>query len=213
MSRSGDVSGSDPWGFPVGGLRAAPDRNLPIGNCAGTAHSDPTFVLSSMLRLIVADDSKEDLVLIDRILQKCKLLNQVSLACGAAECIQELKRLHEQDDGGPQPSLVFLDLIMAGQSGLDVLRYLQNIDYRRNCLVVMLSGLRDVKAINEGYQLGAKTFLLKPLTARDVVELVNSLPEITIEETGAGYLLHWKQRLTHDSELLSKGTRIRTHEA
>lgn len=161
-----------------------------------------------MLRLIIADDSKEDLVLINRILQQCKLLNPVSLVSGAAECVEELKRLDTVAEG--EPSLVLLDLIMPQESGLDVLRYLQNSDYRKHCLVVMLSGLRDVKAINEGYQLGAKTFLLKPLTARDVLELVNSLPEISVEETSEGYVLHWKDRLTDDSELRWRTTRIRS---
>nr|WP_281721466.1 response regulator [Nitrosomonas nitrosa] len=161
-----------------------------------------------MLKLIIADDTKEDLVLTNRILQQCKLLNPVSLVSSAAECVEELKRLQTVAEG--EPSLVLLDLIMPQESGLHVLRYLQNTDYQKHCLVVMLSRLRDVKAINEGYQLGAKTFLLRPLTARDVVELVNSLAEISIEETPDGYTLHWKERLTQDSDLRQRTTRIRS---
>lgn len=166
------------------------DRNFPTGGrSAGYRNLLGEILLNSMLKLIIADDTKEDLVLTNRILQQCKLLNPVSLVSSAAECVEELK---------PQ------------ESGLHVLRYLQNSDYQKHCLVVMLSGLRDVKAINEGYQLGAKTFLLKPFTARDVVELVNSLAEISIEETPDGYILHWKERLTQDSDLRRRTTRIRS---
>lgn len=162
-----------------------------------------------MLRIIVADDTKEDLVLVNRILQQAKLLNPIVLVSGAAECVEELETMW-RGPGPIEPSLVLLDLIMPQQSGLDVLCYLQNSEYRNDCLVVMLSGLRDVKTIHEGYQLGAKTFLLKPLTVMDVVELVNSLPEIGIEEKDAGYVLHWKNRLPPDSELSKITTRIRT---
>lgn len=156
---------------------------------------------------MVADDTKEDLVLVNRILQQSKLLNPVVLVSSAAECIDALKK-RQHGPGEAEPSLVFLDLIMPGESGLDVLRYLQQSEYRSSCLVVMLSALQDVKAIHEGYQLGAKTFLLKPLKVMDVVELVNSLSEIGIEGTDEGYLLHWKERLTPDSEPRRMTTRI-----
>jgi CheY-like chemotaxis protein len=162
----------------------------------------------SMVKIIVADDTKEDLVLIHRILQQVKLLNPVLLVNGAAECVEKLKTM-QRGRGPAEPSLMLIDLIMPQESGLDVLRYLQNSDYR-DCVVVMLSGLRDVKAIHEGYQLGAKTFLLKPLTVMDVVELVNSLPEISIEERDAGYVLHWRERMTPDSDLRRTTTRIKT---
>ena len=165
-----------------------------------------------MLRIIVVDDTKEDLLLIQRILQQCKLLNPVSLVTGAAKCIEELERM-QQGPAPAEPSLVLLDLVMPHETGLNVLRYLEKAENHRQCLVVMLSGLRDVKVIHEGYQLGAKTFLLKPLTPMDVVELVNSLSEISVEETNEGYTLHWKERLTHDSELRRMATRIKTFAA
>ena len=186
------------------------DRNfLTSGRSAGYRKVLGEILLNSMLKVIIADDTKEDLVLTNRILQQCKLLNPVSLVSSAAECVEELKRLQTVAEG-ESSSLVLLDLIMPQESGLHVLRYLQNSDYQKHCLVVMLSGLCDVKAINEGYQLGAKTFLLKPLTARDMVELVNSLAEISIEETPEGYVLHWKERLTADSDLRRRTTRIRS---
>jgi CheY-like chemotaxis protein len=162
-----------------------------------------------MVKIIVADDTQEDLVLIHRILQQAKLLNPVVLVNGAAECIEKLKMM-QHGPAAAEPSIVLLDLIMPQESGLDVLRYLQKSEYRIDCLVVMLSGLRDVKAIHEGYQLGAKTFLLKPLTVMDVVELVNSLPEIGVEERDAGYVLHLRERLTPDSDLRRTTTRIKT---
>src|SRR5206468_5695728 len=113
-----------------------------------------------------------------------------------------------------QSALVLLDMIMPPETGLDVLRYVKTTEACKDCLIVMVSGLTDVKAINEGYQLGAKTFLLKPLTARDMVELINSLAEqISVEQTEEGYLLHWKDRIPHSSDLRTRATRITTFAA
>ena len=158
------------------------------------------------MRIIVADDSQEDLLLVNRLLKQCKLQNPVSLVSDSIHCIEELKKSAVEG----VESLLFLDLIMPPATGLDVLKYLQTTDYRKDCLVVMLSGLRDVKSINTGYQLGAKTFLLKPISTLDVVQLVNSLQEVAIEEREDGYLLHWRERLGAESEWVRKTGRIQT---
>src|ERR1041385_4597193 len=129
------------------------------------------FVLR-MLRIIVVDDRKEDLLLAHRVLSQCKVLNQVTLFNGGDECVAHIREIQEVGPcERPEPSLIFLDMMMTQSTGLDVLRFLQSSPYSKHCAVVMMSGLRDIKAVNEGYQLGAKTFVLKPLSTRDVLEV------------------------------------------
>lgn len=168
-----------------------------------------------MLRVIIVDDSEEDLLLCDRLLRQCKLLNPFSLFQSGRHCIEHIERL--QLGGAPQPpepAIIFLDLVMGQTSGLDFLRYLQAQPYAKHSVVVMLSGLKDIKAINEGYQLGAKTFLLKPITRGDIVQLINNLTDkVTIEALETGYLLHWKERVTPDTSLFHKHPRLMSHSA
>ena len=150
------------------------------------------------MRIVIVDDTTEDLLLARRILLQAKVLNDI-LVCGSGQgCIQHIEKvLRDSQEDKPEPCLMFLDLIMTPVSGLDVLRFLQNSRYRKYCAVVMISGLHDIKAIHEGYLIGAKTFLLKPLGVRDLIEVLNSLQSsISIERTGGGYLLHWKEGIT-----------------
>jgi CheY-like chemotaxis protein len=146
-----------------------------------------------MLRVIVVDDAKEDSLLTERLLQQCKILNPISLFSTGDSFLEHLEAIQPLGpDGKPENSLVLLDLVMAPTSGLEVLRFIQNSRHASNSVVVMVSGLTDVKAINEGYQLGAKTFLLKPLTAQDIVQVLNSLSkQILIGEAENGYMLYW----------------------
>lgn len=168
-------------------------------------YKDMSFCLmpDTRLRIIIVDDAKDDLILVQRLLLQCKILNQISLFSSGKECVDYVKSSCK--DGVvsmPEPSIIFLDLVMAQTSGLEVLRFLQTSDYARKCIVVMLSGLKDIKAINTGYQLGARTFLLKPITQDDIVHLVSMLSsQVRIEESeGGGYMLYWNERIVHNSD-------------
>jgi YesN/AraC family two-component response regulator len=90
--------------------------------------------------------------------------------------------------------LLFLDMRMAPIDGLEVLRTLREENLARDSSIVMLSGLTDFKFVNEGYQLGARTFLVKPLQAEDVLDLLSfSLePKVQIENRSEGHYIHWK---------------------
>ena len=134
------------------------------------------------------DDSKADAGLAEHILRQCKILNPVSFFGSGKALIKQIDAMSERSlNGELEPSLIFLDLTMPEMTGLDVLTSLGSHPYAKHCISIMLSGLKDIKAINKGYQLGAKTFLLKPLTKCDIVELLNSLNDhITIEDLPAG---------------------------
>ena len=161
-----------------------------------------------MLRLLIVDDSREDLILSQHVLAQCKLLNPISLFSKADEFISHIEAAQQVGPcERPEPALIFLDLIMAPTTGLDVLRRLQESLYARHCAVVMMSGLKDINLLREGYQLGAKTFLLKPMTARDVLEVLNGLSDrISIEDAGTGYRLEWKGHVRNAEERLQRAS-------
>lgn len=166
-------------------------------------------VPKSAVRIFVVDDAKDELLLIQRILEHCKILNEILLFNSTIKCIAQIEALQAEHPHAPDPSLIFVDLVMPGGGGAKLLEYLQHSTYRTRCVPIMLSGLKDVKSINQGYQLGARTFLLKPLTFRDVVELVNSLGDrITIETTADGYVLHWTEVLRANGTDLGKTSRV-----
>jgi response regulator of citrate/malate metabolism len=142
-----------------------------------------------MIDILIVDDARQDALLIERVLRvDCKIQNPITICSGGSDAMTLCKEIHQAGNH----SLVLLDLIMAPLSGLDFLRFWRDSSCSKNSTVIMLSGLKDIKAINEGYQLGARTFILKPVTKSDVVQVLNSLnTRLTIEQDEKGYSLHW----------------------
>jgi DNA-binding response OmpR family regulator len=59
------------------------------------------------------------------------------------------------------PDLIFLDLLLPGMSGFDVLAALKKNDKTKNIPVIVLSNLGEREDIKKGLDLGATSFLIK----------------------------------------------------
>jgi YesN/AraC family two-component response regulator len=82
---------------------------------------------------------------------------------------------------------------MKPEDGISVLRRVQQDKLTQGSVFVMLSGLTDVKLLHEGYQLGAHTFMVKPLKVQDVMELLSTLKQtIAVIPEENGHRLAWQ---------------------
>jgi DNA-binding response OmpR family regulator len=128
-------------------------------------------------------------MLTSRVIQQCKIVNSIIILTSGEECIKYLKAEGEHQRR-TLPCLMFLDLVMTPTGGIDVLRWLcKESDFGKHSLVVMLSGLGDLKLVQKGYQLGATTFLVKPLKIDDVLQMSESMRGLAVERVATGYLL------------------------
>jgi len=143
-----------------------------------------------MLELMIVDDVHEDLAFLERILRQCKILNPIHRFSAGSETLGFFR-----DQKPDARCLVFLDLIMSPVSGISVLKTLKAEGIGQNSVFIMLSGITDIKAVNEGYKLGAHTFLIKPIKPEDIMDLISSLRNrISVQETPEGYLLQFAGR-------------------
>jgi CheY-like chemotaxis protein len=162
-----------------------------------------------MLDVVIVDDAKEDALLAQRVLlNECKIRNPILICTNGKDAIGLCEEFHRSG----RPALFLVDLIMSPVSGLEVLRFWGASPYRKSSVVVMVSGLNDLKAINEGYQLGARTFILKPVTREDMVTVMNSLgDQIVIHQEPEGYTLHWASSAAEgDADKMRRGPRVIT---
>lgn len=116
-----------------------------------------------MIRAIIIDDEPlaiESLVLI--LKKRCKDDVQVIATSNSAKLGKSL--IEEQ-----KPDLVFLDVEMPGMSGIDLLRSFANPAFR----VVFVTAF-DAYAV-EAFRLSALDYLLKPIEADDIVNVVLKL--------------------------------------
>jgi CheY-like chemotaxis protein len=81
----------------------------------------------------------------------------------------------------PIPSIVLLDLKMAGVSGLDVLRWIKEQPHLACLIVIVLTSSNSETDIHEAYKLGARSYLIKPLSIDERLEVVNAIKAYWLE--------------------------------
>ena len=143
------------------------------------------------IEIVIVDDATEDLRLAERAFLQSSIQNTIHLFKDSEGCMEFLR---SRKTGFPVPRyLLVIDIVMAPTNGIELLRRIQTDELAPGSLSVMLSGVSDLKQVREAYQLGAKTFLIKPLKPRDIIELIRSLePIVTLREVPGGYSAHWR---------------------
>jgi CheY-like chemotaxis protein len=141
-----------------------------------------------MVPILIVDDAREDLVFAQRVLSANKILNPIHLVSSGKACLDYFGG----KTGGiiPQlPCILFLDMVMKPLNGIEVLRRLKNLPAAKGSILIMLSGLTDIKKIAEGYRQGASTFLIKPLVAGELLQMLKSVNGLVINKVPGGTIL------------------------
>jgi CheY-like chemotaxis protein len=71
----------------------------------------------------------------------------------------------------PLPSLILLDLKMPGTDGFDVLRWIRQNPDLKALRVIVLTSSSAMRDVNEAYESGANSFLVKPMDFENFVEI------------------------------------------
>jgi CheY-like chemotaxis protein len=163
-----------------------------------------------MTPILIVDDSREDIALVTRVLWQCRIRNSVVPIVSGQECIAYFERADARAKGS-LPCLVLLDLTMTPKSGIDVLRYLttSSVAAWSDSVFVMLSGVSDYSIVREGYQLGATTFLTKPLECDELMAMLKSVRRLALQPHTDGFevviVLQTKDHTLRSANLVQGG--------
>lgn len=111
--------------------------------------------------MLVAEDDEDARLIFVRLFEKIGLTNPVLLAADGEEAIELLAGAGQ--NGVPAPVLALLDLRMPKASGLEVLEHIRSVPALAELAVVMLTGSPDMSDIKRCYDLGAASYLVKPV--------------------------------------------------
>ncbi|HXE58499.1 MAG TPA: response regulator [Gemmatimonadales bacterium] len=128
--------------------------------------------------ILVVEDDADDFELLDRAFRKVELAEAVVRARDGEEAIQVLSEAVAPRPGErapPLPALLLLDVKLPCRSGLEVLRWIRGEAGLRRLPVVMLSGSREPGDIATAYELGANSYLVKPVGLGPLVDLVRAI--------------------------------------
>lgn len=105
----------------------------------------------------------EDDVLLGEIIAK-KLSGSDTILLHAVDSIEAFKILEEE-----KPDIIFLDILLPGMSGYEILEKLKADDKTKDIPVIILSNFGQKSEVDKGMQLGAEKFLIKATITLDEV--------------------------------------------
>ena len=146
------------------------------------------------------DDSQTDLLLAERILRNCKILNPVLTFQRGESLLQYFAGEFDP------PALALIDMVMRPMNGNHVLRAMRERGLTDSIPFVMVSGLADFRTLQEGYQNGARTFIIKPLKQDDILQVLSSVKGLEIHQVEDGYIIARNLRVADKNILRFGGT-------
>lgn len=127
--------------------------------------------------ILVVEDDQNDVLLIQRAFTKARILNPLRVVSNGDEAIAYLSGDSQFGNRQtyPIPVLVLLDLKLPRRSGLEVLLWIRHQPGLKRLPVVVLTSSRESSDINRAYDLGANSYLVKPVGFDSLLDLVKSL--------------------------------------
>lgn len=127
--------------------------------------------------ILLVEDNPDDEALTLRALRKNNILNQVVVARDGVEALDYLfgTGAHAGRDTANQPQVILLDLKLPKLDGLEVLKRIRADIRTRLQPVVILTTSNEDRDIVGSYELGANSFIRKPVDFEQFMEAVRQL--------------------------------------
>lgn len=127
--------------------------------------------------ILLVEDNPDDEVLTLHALKMNGIGNAVVVARDGAEALDYLfaRGEHAGRDVNETPAVILLDLNMPKVGGLEVLRQLRADPRTRRTPVVILTTSREEQDLVNSYELGANSYVRKPVDFEQFTDAVRSL--------------------------------------
>lgn len=129
--------------------------------------------------ILVADDREEDIIILQKAFKEGDIHNSLFTVRNGDEAINYLSGIGRFSDRThyPLPVLLLLDLKMPGTDGFEVLRWIRTRPELVGMRVVVLTSSENMRDVTTAYQLGATSFLVKPLDFADTIAMAKTMTQ------------------------------------
>lgn len=127
--------------------------------------------------ILLVEDNPDDEALTLRALKKNNIMNKVVVARDGVEALDYLfgTGVHAGRDTGILPQIVLLDLKLPRIDGLEVLKRIRADERTRLQPVVILTTSNEDRDVISSYELGANSYIRKPVDFEQFMEAVRHL--------------------------------------
>jgi CheY-like chemotaxis protein len=126
--------------------------------------------------ILLVEDNEDDIFLMKRALKNARIINPLVTVEDGQQAVEYLSGAGRfaNRERYPFPAIVFLDLKLPLKNGLDVLAWIREQPDLGNLVVIVLTSSNEPSDLKKAYALGANSYLVKPPTADQLLELAKA---------------------------------------
>lgn len=133
--------------------------------------------------LLIVEDSPEDYEIAFRSFRESGLANPIDRCEDGDEAMDYLySKLENKDYSQAElPGLILLDLNLPGTDGREVLQKIKRDDRLKKIPVIVLTTSKDERDIEKCYEIGANSYIQKPVGLEGFIEAMKRLKDYWFE--------------------------------
>ena len=127
--------------------------------------------------ILLVEDDENDVMLLQRAFRRAAIINPLQVVRHGDDAVAYLEGTGEFADRQlhPLPVLMLLDLKLPRRTGLEVLQWVKERAGVRKIPIIVLTSSKNDDDVNRAYELGANSYVVKPVSFETLLELVKSL--------------------------------------
>jgi CheY-like chemotaxis protein len=135
------------------------------------------------ITILMADDDADDRLMTQEAFAESRLANDLRFVEDGEELMDYLRRRGKYSDPAlsPRPGLILLDLNMPRKDGREALEEIKADPDLRRIRIVILTTSKAEEDVYRSYNLGAASYITKPVTFEQLVDVVRTLGKYWLE--------------------------------
>jgi two-component system response regulator len=125
--------------------------------------------------ILIAEDDVDDRYLMKTALTDSGVTEEVTYVENGVEVIGHLEAVGKKNGIINYPKFIILDLNMPKMDGREVLKRLKTNEVYRKIPVIIFSTTKNQLEVNRCYDLGANTYVIKPMSYETLVDTVKQI--------------------------------------
>jgi len=135
-----------------------------------------TFEDIMPIDILIVDDNRADIRLVQEILKKGKMIVNLHSVLDGMEAMEYLRKEGKYKDAN-YPDLILLDLNMPRKDGREVLEEIKSDDRLQTIPVIVMTISKAEEDILKSYKLHANAYIVKPIELNQFMNVVSSIED------------------------------------
>jgi len=138
--------------------------------------------MEKLVQILLVEDNPMDIALTLDAFRENRFANKIHVAHNGEEALEYLfgKEKYNNRKNFPLPNIILLDLKMPGIDGIEVLKKVKNTEKIKRIPVIILTSSQEEGDRAMSYDLGANSYLVKPISFDGFLEVVKKVTDYWI---------------------------------